>query len=76
MFCKLIVRVALLKGINSMPNLINNGVVIYKRKMLRMFQRAIILRINYPIAALCLIQLRQILCSCFTHFILLFHPPN
>lgn len=52
-----------------MPKLINNGVVIYKRKMLRMFQRAIILRINYPIATLYLIQLRQILCSCFTHFI-------
>lgn len=33
-----------------MPNLINNGVVIYNRKMLRMFRRAIILRINYPIA--------------------------
>lgn len=54
-----------------MPKLINNGVVIYNRKMLRMFRRAIILCINYPIAILYLIQLRQILCSCFTHFITL-----
>jgi len=59
-----------------MPNLINNGVVIYIWKMLRMSRRAIILCINYLIAILYLIQLRQILCSCFTHFILLFHPPN
>lgn len=54
-----------------MPNLINNGVVIYIWKMLRMSRRTIILCINYPIAILYLIQLRQILCSCFTHFILL-----
>lgn len=36
-----------------------------------MSRRAIILCINYPIAILYLIQLRQILCSYFTHFILL-----